>query len=178
MKKKNRRLIMRSLILFVIVVAIGYMFYLNFFSDSNSAVKVGDKAPNFVLTDLDGNEVELEDYHGQGVFLNFWGTYCPPCEREMPFMENQYAIYKDKGVEILAVNVGEPELTVKRFVQRHGLTFPILLDKGQQVLDLYGVMPLPTTFLINPQGKVTKIITGGMSESHIAEYMESIKPKE
>ncbi|MET3507562.1 thiol-disulfide oxidoreductase ResA [Halalkalibacter oceani] len=176
MNKKNKRLLIRSTVLLVIAIAVGYMLYYNSFFDSNTAVRVGDEAPNFVLTDLDGNEVELGDYRGQGVFLNFWGTYCPPCEKEMPYMENQYAIYQDKGVEILAVNVGEPELTVNRFVQRHNLTFPIPMDKERQVLDRYGVIPLPTTFLVNSEGIVTEIITGGMTESHIAGYMESIKP--
>ncbi len=174
--KKKRRLFIRSAILLVIAVAIGYMFYSNFFSDNGAAVRIGDEAPNFVLKDLDGKEVELADYRGQGVFLNFWGTYCPPCEREMPYMENQYAIYKDQGVEILAVNVGEAPLTVERFVERHDLSFPIPMDGGQQVLDRYGVLPLPTTFLIDPEGTVINVITGGMSEADIASYMESIKP--
>lgn len=174
--KKKRRLFMRSAILLIIATAIGYMFYSNFFSDRGAAVRVGDEAPNFVLTDLDGNEVELADYKGQGVFLNFWGTYCPPCEREMPYMEDQYAIYKDQGVEILAVNVGEAPLTVERFVNRHDLSFPIPMDSGQLVLDRYGVIPLPMTFLIDPKGTVIQIITGGMSEADIASYMESIKP--
>lgn len=175
---KNKRLFIRSITLLVMALAIGYTFYSNFFSDSDAAVRVGDAAPNFILMDLEENEIELEDYRGQGVFLNFWGTYCPPCEREMPYMENQYAIYKDQGVEILAVNVGEPELTVNRFVERHQLSFPIPMDKGQQVLDRYGVIPLPTTFLIDSDGIVVNIITGGMAESDIAEYMERIKPQD
>ncbi len=152
------------------------MLYTSSISERDPAVKVGEQAPNFVLTDLKGNEVVLDDYKGRGVFLNFWGTYCPPCEREMPYMENQYAVYKDQGVEILAVNVGEADLTVDRFVQRHQLTFPILMDQRREVLQLYGVIPLPTTFLIDPDGVIIKIITGGMTESDIADYMESIKP--
>ncbi|WP_059104879.1 thiol-disulfide oxidoreductase ResA [Shouchella shacheensis] len=173
---KRKRLLMRSMILLVMIGAIGYMFYINFFSDSEAAVRVGDEAPNFVLKDLEGNEAELEDYRGQGVFLNFWGTYCPPCEREMPYMQNQYEIYKDQGVEILAVNVGEAELTVDSFVQRHNLSFPIPMDTNRQVLDQYGVIPLPTTMLIDSEGTVVSVITGGMTEADIAEYMESIKP--
>ncbi|SDJ13130.1 AhpC/TSA family protein [Alteribacillus bidgolensis] len=84
----------------------------------------GDIEPNFQLETLEGETVELNDYRGQSVFLNFWGTYYPPCEEEMPYMENQYQEYKDKGVEILAVNVGESELAVERFVDRHPLSFP------------------------------------------------------
>ncbi|MEB1807445.1 MAG: thiol-disulfide oxidoreductase ResA [Bacillaceae bacterium] len=156
--------------------AIGYTFYHNFLSDKDAPVRVGDKAPNFILTDLNGEQVELANYRGQGVFLNFWGTFCPPCEREMPYMENQYKIYKEKGVEILAVNVDEPELSVRRFVERYGLSFPIPIDRGTEVLQRYGVVPLPTTFLIDKDGVVTRIITGGMTEEDIAGYMDSIKP--
>ncbi len=95
---------------------------------------------------MEGEQVELADYEGQGVFLNFWGTFCPPCEDEMPYMENQYEVYEDQGVEILAVNVGESDLVVDRFVSRHALTFPILLDEDQAVLDHYGVGPLLLLF--------------------------------
>ncbi|MCM3715472.1 thiol-disulfide oxidoreductase ResA [Alkalihalobacillus oceani] len=172
----KKRLLIRSVSLLVIAIAIGYMLYSNFTSDRNRAVGVGDQAPNFVLTDLEGNEVELNDYRGKGVFLNFWGTYCPPCEREMPYMENQYAIYKDLGVEILAVNVREGELPVRQFVERYGLSFPIPMDPKGEVVQLYGVIPLPTTYLINSEGAITKVITGGMTEKDIAEYMDSIKP--
>lgn len=173
---KRKRLLVRSIMLLIMVWAIGYMFYINYFSESDAVVQVGDKAPNFELTTLDGNEVELESYRGQGVFLNFWGTFCPPFEKEMPYMESQYEIYKEQGVEILAVNVGEAELTVDRFVQRHELSFPIPMDNGRQVLERYGVIPLPTTLLIDPDGIVTNVVMGGMSESDIAGYMESIKP--
>ncbi|MFC5711902.1 thiol-disulfide oxidoreductase ResA [Thalassorhabdus alkalitolerans] len=166
----------RSTVLGVIALALGYTFYSNFFNDQETQVQVGDEAPNFVLEDLEGKRVELEEYKGQGVFLNFWGTFCPPCEREMPYMENQYQIYQEQDVEILAVNVGETDLAVSRFVDRHELTFPIPMDKGSDVVDRYGVRPLPTTFLIDSEGIVTKVITGGMTEEHISDYMESITP--
>ncbi|MGO4888251.1 thiol-disulfide oxidoreductase ResA [Anaerobacillus sp. MEB173] len=173
---KQKRLMIRTIVLLIIVAALGYTFYTNFFSETKELVNVGDEAPNFVLTDLDGNRVELADLKGQGVFLNFWGTYCPPCEKEMPYMEKLYQIYKDQGVEILAVNVDEPRLTVERFVQRHKLTFPILMDEGLNVINAYGVSPLPTTFLIDKDGMVVGRILGGMNEESIEEYMQSIKP--
>ncbi len=91
-------------------------------------------------------------------------------------MENQYRIYQEQGVEILAVNVGEPKASVQRFVEQYGLTFPIPMDSGQDVLKLYGVIPLPTTFLIDEKGIVLDIITGEMTEEMIGEFMERIKP--
>ncbi|WP_374723446.1 thiol-disulfide oxidoreductase ResA [Calidifontibacillus erzurumensis] len=172
---KNKRLAVRTVILLVLAGALAYTLYSNFFKDKQ-IVGIGDQAPNFVLTDLNGNEVEFADYRGKGVFLNFWGTWCKPCEREMPYMENQYNVYKDQGVEILAVNVGEPELSVKNFVERKGLTFPVVIDKDLEVLEAYGVNPLPTTFLVDKEGKIIDIITGQLTEEMIKNHMERIKP--
>lgn len=172
---KKNRLIIRTVILLILAGALGYTLYANFFS-SQERVKVGDTAPNFVLEDLDGNVYELESYRGKGVFLNFWGTYCKPCEREMPYMENQYKQFKDQGVEILAINVDEAPIVIKNFVERHNLTFPVPVDDGSQVLHAYGAGQLPATFLIDKDGKVVEIITGSMTEKMVYEYMNMIKP--
>lgn len=167
---------MRSSILGAIAILLGYVLYANFIAEEKTLIQEGDIAPNFVLTTLEGEKVELEDYRGQGVFLNFWGTYCPPCEKEMPYMDNQYQVFKDRGVEILAVNVGESELVTERFVNRHDLSFPILRDPNRSVVDYYGVGPLPSTFLIDKNGEVVRVIEGGMTEEHIQGYMEEIAP--
>lgn len=167
---------MRTTILSIIALSIGYVFYTNFIQADTNRVEVGDRAPNFALMNMDGEKVELDDYRGEGVFLNFWGTYCPPCEEEMPYMENQYQLYEDEDIEILAVNVGENEVTVDRFVNRYQLTFPILLDQNRDVLNAYGVNLLPATFLIDEQGEVIKRYIGGMSEQNVIDFMELINP--
>jgi peroxiredoxin len=172
---KKKRLWLRSVILMVLASALCYTFYVNFFT-SKEKVRVGSIAPNFLLKDLTGNEYELESFRGQGVFLNFWGTYCKPCEKEMPYMENKYQHFKDQGVEILAVNVDEAPLVIKNFVNQYNLTFPVPIDKGSQVLRAYGVGPIPSTFLIDKDGKVIKIITGSMTEKMVYDYMNMIKP--
>jgi peroxiredoxin len=174
---KKKRLVMRTAILFLLLSAIGYTLYANFFT-SKELVGVGDQAPNFVLKDLEGNEVKLSDLKGKGVFLNFWGTWCEPCEREMPYMENQYHAFKDQGVEILAVNIQETNVAVERFQNKHQLTFPILMDRTDQVRQAYGVIPLPTTILIDENGEIVKKDSGQLSEAKIKEYMEMIKPKQ
>ncbi|WP_299088261.1 thiol-disulfide oxidoreductase ResA [uncultured Metabacillus sp.] len=172
---KKKRLLMRSIILIVLIGALGYTLYTNFFV-SKEKVKVGSAAPDFQLVDLEGNQHQLSDYKGKGVFLNFWGTWCEPCEREMPYMENQYEYYKNQGVEVLAVNIAESNVAVQSFVNRHDLSFPILLDKDRQVLNAYGVGPLPTTFLINPEGEVVHITSGSLTERMVRDFMEQIKP--
>ena len=167
---------MRAVLLFIIFGGIGYAFYLNFFTDRTGMVNVGEEAPDFHLEGLDGSEIRLSDYRGKGIFLNFWGTYCPPCEKEMPYMENQFERFQELGVEILAVNVNESNLSVSAFVNRYDLTYPIPMDRNGLVVDAYGIRPLPTTFLIDENGIVTKRITGGMTEEDIIEYLSSIVP--
>lgn len=172
---KKNRLFIRSIILLVLIGATAFAIYSSVTEDKTIVGK-GDQAPDFVLTDLDGNEVKLSDYRGKGVFLNFWGTWCPPCKREMPFMNSQYKEYKDKGVVVIAVNAGESRFVVEKFNEDYGLEFPMVIDNDSQVLDAYNIDPLPTTFLIDKDGKIVDKITAEMTEDMIADYMEMIKP--
>ncbi len=174
--KKKKRLIMRSVILAILLAAVIYTLYANFTKETRDDLATGDKAPDFILYDMEGNKHKLSDYQGKGVFLNFWATWCKPCEREMPYMNNQYKVYKDQGVEILAVNVGEADFLINKFVEKHDLVFPILKDKNKDVLNLYNITPLPTTMLIDPEGTITAIETGELPEAKIKGMMESIKP--
>lgn len=172
---KERRFWLRTVILAIMFAAIGYTIYSNVFVDKE-AIQVGDSAPDFVLTDLNGNKIQLSDYRGKGVFLNFWGTWCKPCEKEMPYINNQYDVYKNEGVEVIAVNVGEAEVAVQTFVDRFHLTFPVAIDQQDQVMNAYHIGPLPTTFLIDKDGKIVDIITGTMTEEDVKKHMERIKP--
>ncbi|KRE46155.1 thiol-disulfide oxidoreductase ResA [Paenibacillus sp. Soil522] len=174
MRNKKIRFILRLSLLLIMISAITYTLYQHFFTEKKQ-VQVGGQAPDFVLEDMEGNKVQLSDLKGKGVFLNFWGTWCKPCEQEMPYMESQYNHYKNLDVEILAVNVGESEVAIESFVERHGITFPVLKDKDQAVTEAYDITPIPTSFLIDKNGKVLKVITGSMSERDIANYMELIK---
>ena len=175
MKNKRTRFIVRISLLLLMALAVAFTLYQNFFTDK-IRVKAGDQAPDFMLEYMNGNNVQLSDLKGKGVFLNFWGTWCKPCEKEMPYMERQYSHYKNLGVEMLAVNIGESDIAIESFVKKHGLTFPILKDKDKTVTEAYDITPIPTTFLIDKNGKVLKVITGAMTERDIVNYMELIKP--
>ncbi|PLR99792.1 thiol-disulfide oxidoreductase ResA [Bacillus sp. T33-2] len=173
---KQKRLITRTVILLILAAAVGYALYSNLTKDDVQKVELNEKAPDFALEDMNGTKHRLSDYEGQGVFLNFWATWCKPCEREMPYIDNQYKQFKDQGVQVLAVDVGESRLAVSKFVERHGLGFPILIDADEQVRQAYGVNPLPITFLIDKEGKVVKIHTGELTEERVQDFMEQIKP--
>ncbi|MBS4173322.1 thiol-disulfide oxidoreductase ResA [Bacillus sp. FJAT-49736] len=177
-QKKKQRLYIRTAILIVLLAAVGYTLYANLNKDNHEKVSVGDKAPDFLLKDMKGNTHRLSDYKGKGVFLNFWGTYCPPCKSEMPYMDEVYKTYKNKGVEILAVNVGESNFIVNKFVKQYKLSFPILIDKDRDVQSVYGVDALPHSVLIGPDGKVKQVIIGNenLTKKDFVRFMESIKP--
>ncbi len=177
LEKKKKRLVTRTIILVILALAIGYTVYGTATKDKVELVAVGSEAPNFTLVDLNGEKHKLSDYRGQGVFLNFWGTWCKPCEKEMPAMNNQYQVFKDLGVQTLAVNIAQTDFEVQNFVDKYGLTFPVVIDKTKSVMTAYNVGNLPATVLIDPDGKVVKITTGEMTEANIASYMELIKPK-
>jgi thiol-disulfide isomerase/thioredoxin len=110
------------------------------------------KAPNFALEDLNGNEVKLEDFRGKIVFLNFWATWCPPCRAEMPSMEKLYFVFKDRDFAMLAVDLRENGKKVKAFKDRFKLSFPILLDLDGTTGLTYGVLSIPTTYLVDQEG--------------------------
>ena len=95
--------------MFYLVLAVAIIFAI-VTRDKVKVLAVGDKAPDFELVDLDGNKHRLSDYKGEGVFLNFWGSWCRPCKTEMPYMENQYKEFEGKGVHILAVNLKDTKL--------------------------------------------------------------------
>lgn len=176
MDKKKRRLWMRTVILLLLGAAVVFALYTNLTKDNKDQLQIGSEAPNFILTDMHGKQHKLSDYKGQGVLLNFWGTWCKPCEYEMPYMEKQYQVYKNQGVQILAVNVGESEYAVNSFISKHNLSFPVMIDNGQEVQAAYDVDPLPITFLINKEGKIVDMVTGSQTENDIHQLMERIKP--
>jgi peroxiredoxin len=173
---KKQRFVVRTLILIVLGAAVAYTLYANFKKDDIEKVAVGEKAPDFVLTDLNGEKHRLSDYEGQGVFLNFWGTWCKPCEKEMPYINNQYNKFKEQGVQVLAVNVGESEFAVEKFKEKYQLDFPIVIDESGDVQTAFGINPLPATFLIDKDGKVIKYHTGELTEEMVNDFMEQIKP--
>ena len=126
-----------------------------------SAVSKPVAAPAFELTDLDGQPHKLTDYLGKVVVLNFWATWCPPCREEMPSMQRGWEKVRDEDIVFLGVNVGEDADTVFLFLADYSVDFPLLLDKDATVIEQYPVTGLPTTYIIDPQGRITHRAVGG-----------------
>ncbi|MFQ6066609.1 MAG: TlpA family protein disulfide reductase [bacterium] len=112
------------------------------------------EAPDFTLENLEGSAVSLKDFEGKVVFLNFWATWCGPCREEMPSMEKLWQRFKEKAFVILAVDLREKKEEISSFMKDYGLTFPVLLDSRGEVGSIYAVRAIPTTYLIDSQGRI------------------------
>ncbi|MCW8858789.1 MAG: TlpA family protein disulfide reductase [Deltaproteobacteria bacterium] len=122
---------------------------------------IGKEAPDFTLSDMQGNQVSLSQFKGKVVILNFWATWCPPCREEMPSMEKLYRDYQAKGLVMLAVNVEENgKRAVSDFLKRTPHSFPILLDSDNLAQNTYGVFRFPESFIIDRNGVVVEKIIG------------------
>lgn len=152
----------------------GYMlrtaFFLLLFSSANNAFAINAHilpvekpypAHPIVLKDLDDHVIHLSDFKGKTVIINFWATWCPPCRRELPSMEDTYKAFKNQNLVILGINVGEDWETIAPFIAPYKLEFPILLDKDSSVLTKWKAIGLPSSFVINKKGVVTHRFTGG-----------------
>ncbi len=127
------------------------------------APEVGALAPDFTLYSLKGERVTLSQLRGEKVLLNFWATWCPPCRREMPYLQEAF---REEGhhVRFIGVNLGEPAARVKQFVQANGLDFTILIGaKAQDVAEAYRVRYIPSTFLIDEQGVIRQTKIGAFA---------------
>ncbi|MGH7254583.1 MAG: peroxiredoxin family protein [Nitrospirales bacterium] len=136
----------------------------------------GMPAPDFTLQTLRGENRSLSDYEGKIVLLNFWATWCKPCTKEMPAMEAAYQTLRDQDFVVLAVNELEDEDKVRKHVEQHGHTFPVLLDRDNRVANQYGVYGLPVTVFIDETGRVRDYIKGGLlTEEKIEEVVQRIR---
>ncbi|PIC62676.1 thiol-disulfide oxidoreductase [Sporosarcina sp. P13] len=135
------------------------------------------QAPDFTLTTLAGETVTLSELKGKKVILNFWATWCPPCKAEMPHMESFYSKLTDEDqVELIAVNVTQSEKLgvseVENFVDSYELSFPIPLDETAEVTQLYGVFSMPTTYMIDTQGRIAQKVVGPLDEKSLNELVD------
>ena len=136
-------------------------------------------APDFQLPSLDGQTINLSDFRGKPVLLNFWATWCGPCELEMPFLQEIYEDeeWSEKGLVMLAVDIGEPPARVKDFMERLGLSFTVLLDIDQDVALKYNIRAIPTTFFIDKDGIIQETKIGAFTgKAEIEERLGSIVP--
>ena len=142
-------------------------------NQSLQAPAQSDPAPDFQLETLDGTSIKLADLRGHPVLINFWATWCGPCQQEMPLIEQYYQKYKPDLV-VLAVNSDEPKADVQTFVTNFNLSFPVLLDPDYKVEDLYRVRAFPTTFFVDKSGTIRYQQIGVLSEGQLVQYLAQL----
>ena len=111
------------------------------------------EAQAFTLDSIDGVSISLDDYKGKFVLLNFWATWCAPCRKEMPALDRLHNKLNNGNFEVVGIHVGPSLSGVQRFLEQVPVEFTILIDQNME-LSNWGVLGLPTTFLVNPEGQL------------------------
>ena len=148
-------------------------------------LRIGDLAPELAvdgpegrieLKDLNGTPIRLADLRGKAVWINFWASWCPPCQFETPIIRSMDERYRDRGLEIIAVQVQQTVDAGKTYAERYGLEYTIGADVTGSVFHAYRVFALPTQFFIDPEGRIRTIVNGPIDERRATQLIESILP--
>jgi peroxiredoxin len=138
------------------------------------AADAGGPAPAFALTALTGEPATLSQYKGQVVMVNFWATWCGPCQQEMPLLDQMYKKYKPAGFTLIGVNVDKTAAPVKDLMTRKPVSFPVLLDPANQVSKAYHVDEMPSSVIIDRKGEI-RYIHRGYRPGDENEYQDRIR---
>jgi thiol-disulfide isomerase/thioredoxin len=135
----------------------------------------GGTAPDFALADYQGQVHKLSDYRGKPVLLNFWASWCGPCQSEMPDLAGAAKTFDGK-VQFVGVNLAEndSQAVSKALLQKYSVTYPNLLDAKGEVADRYKVMVIPTSLLLDGGGKIIARFQGPITGAQIAEWLRKI----
>lgn len=130
--------------------------------------------PPLHFTLLDGRNISLEELRGKVVLVNFWATWCPYCRHEMPDMQRFYDDYRARGFEIIALSQDDDAEKVRRFMIKEGYRFPVAMADGGHAAAFGGVSRLPTSFLIDKQGRLCKKISGQVHYVRLEELVGAL----
>lgn len=137
--------------------------------------RIGSKAPDFAITDS-GRTVNLAEFHGQVLVLNFWATWCPPCVEEMPSLVEMQRRMKAKGITVLAVSVDVDQNAYKQFLKDHNVNLLTVRDPAQKASNLYGTFKFPETYVIDRNGVMRRKFIGAVdwTEPDVTEFLEKL----
>jgi peroxiredoxin len=145
---------------------------------ASSAIAPTTPAPDFSLHAMSGPNMRLKDQRGRVVMVNFWATWCAPCQQEMPQLNRLYQKYRSSGFVLLGVNVDDDSSKAADLATKLGITFPVLLDADKRVSKLYDVSTMPSTMLIDRDGKVRYVHRGylaGYEDAYEKQIRELLK---
>lgn len=125
------------------------------------------KAPSFELLNPEGETVHFEDFAGKVMYLDFWGTWCPPCIEETPHLNAVYQAYKEKGFVVVGIALGDSKYSVQRYVKKMNVLYPVVLGDDKVIRDYRGIIFLPTAFLIDREGYIRRKLFGYKEKEEI-----------
>lgn len=134
------------------------------------------KASDFEVTLINDETFKLSDYEGEVVLLNIWATWCAPCREETPDLQELYEKYQDEGFVILGVSVDEQgESVVRPFIEEYNVSYPIVIDKNDVIMDKYGpTMGIPTTYVINKKGNLEYFAVGAVTNKELEPRLKEL----
>ncbi|NNE64659.1 MAG: TlpA family protein disulfide reductase [Gammaproteobacteria bacterium] len=144
------------------------------FSASAWSAAASEPAPDFTLKKLDGKNLKLSELTGNVVLINFWASWCGPCVKEMPLLNKIHKKYEPLGFTVLGVNVEQDSDNARAFLASNGVDFPILLDSKNLVTQQYDVIAMPTTVLVDRDGKI-RFVHKGYKSGDEAQYRKMVK---
>lgn len=169
-KKIIAPVLLLTLMTVMIVQAIGTDENKDQNASNSTGLSVGLKAPDFELENLTGEKIKLSDFQGKKVMLNFWATWCPPCKAEIPDMQ-KFHLEEGDDIVILAINI-DTENDVAGFAKQMNVTFPILLDKQNNVNKVYQIISIPTSYFIDEKGLIQNKHIGAMDIKAMRKFMD------
>lgn len=140
--------------------------------EKKARLKIGDKAPDFTVNDMNGNTLNLASWKGKPVILRFWDTECKYCRADTPVFNQYFEKYKEKGLKVVYINTGKESVeVVANFVKDLEIPFPVVMEKGEQVAAQFNVRIVPQTVIIDPEQTIIAAILGGVGEAELKELV-------
>jgi cytochrome c biogenesis protein CcmG/thiol:disulfide interchange protein DsbE len=171
----RRFLVYAALLPFIVLGAAAFALFLR--GSTVSPTTVGSMAPDFSLTDLEGDQVSLADLRGQPVIVNFWASWCGPCVEEFPLLRAAADEHADDGLVVLGIVYQDRSGAARAFMARHGATWPALMDPDERVARAYNIFAPPETYFIGRDGRIVarqigQFTTAGSLEAKVAAIMD------
>ena len=171
----NKEKVMKRVFVFVVsLLVLGSLARVNA-QEKETLVKVGDVVPEFVVEMFDGQKINIKDLKGKIVLINFWATWCPPCQEELKRVQKEIIDrFKGKDFVFLAISREESKEQVKKFRERNGYTFPMGLDPERKIYSKFATATIPRNFIIDKKGKIVEIEVGYTKEA-FAKMIEKLE---